>query len=110
MKTEGKIKECPHCSGSSYGSCERAFGDPYYSCPTCKKKAGVPFDVKDRVVCSVCGGKREVWIGPSQSTEIYEYLADNISELTNNFGKILEQHSEILSRQRLSEIVADGES
>jgi len=107
VKTEGEIKECSHCSGSSYGMCERAFGDSPYSCATCKKKAGVPFDVKDRVVCSVCGGKRKVWIGPSQSNEIFEYLADNISELTNNFGKILSQQAEILSR--LSDLVANGE-
>lgn len=106
MKTEGEIKECPHCGGSSCGMCQQAFGDSLYSCPTCKKKAGVALEVKTRVVCAVCGGKGRIWIGPA-TNESLEQLVESIIELTNKFGRIEEQQSEILSQ--LGEIVADGE-
>jgi DnaJ-class molecular chaperone len=106
MKFEGEIIKCPHCYSSSHGECERAFGDSLYSCPTCKKKAGVAFEVKTRVVCAVCGGKGKIWIGPTANESLGQ-LVESLNELTDKFGRIEEQQSEILSR--LGKIVADGE-
>ncbi len=61
MLPGGEVKICAHCEGK--GVCKRK--DDYNSCNACVIKAGA--DLKDShrgIVCSACGGKGSVWIGP----------------------------------------------
>ena len=58
----GEVKTCAHCEGQ--GICKR--GPLSYSCKACVVKAGLspesPYDI--HVICSACGGKGSVWVGP----------------------------------------------
>jgi hypothetical protein len=64
----GEIRSCPHCGGD--GKCDAAFGK---SCAACKAKAGLdPSKDFSQIVCSACGGKGAVWIGP----EVVQVQAD----------------------------------
>lgn len=56
----GEVRNCPHCGGD--GRCGDVGG---YSCAACKAKAGLDPDKSfKQIVCSACGGKGAVWIGP----------------------------------------------
>ena len=47
----GEVKQCAHCRGS--GKC---------SCEGCRNVADVAYG--NSTVCSACGGKGSVWVGP----------------------------------------------
>jgi DnaJ-class molecular chaperone len=64
----GEIRKCPHCDGD--GQCSAEAGR---SCAACKAKAGLdPDKIFRDIVCSACGGKGAVWIGP----EVVQVLAE----------------------------------
>lgn len=57
----GEVKSCPHCGGT--GTCTQLFGNE--SCKACVAKAGLdPARDWTNLVCSACGGKGSVWVGP----------------------------------------------
>ena len=66
---EGELIVCIHCNGSSI--CTKGLYNPVgnnYSCPSCVAKLGQSPDTKIiGVICSVCGGKGHVWIGPENT-------------------------------------------
>lgn len=54
----GEIITCAHCGG--LGECKKFGG-----CGACKAKAGLdPEKSFPDIVCSACGGKGKVWVGP----------------------------------------------
>lgn len=56
----GEIRTCSHCGGD--GKCGDGFDR---SCAACKAKAGLdPTQDFRNILCSACGGKGAVWIGP----------------------------------------------
>lgn len=68
---QGIVKQCPHCFAT--GTCRRSdFSQSVWmsdvqACPTCVAKAGLDQSKTHKdVVCSVCAGRCEVWIGPPQ--------------------------------------------
>jgi RecJ-like exonuclease len=55
----GEVKSCAHCSGTgTCGTRDRA------ACLTCSRAAGSEGRQLHSVVCSACGGKGSVWVGP----------------------------------------------
>ena len=58
------VQACNHCKGTSV--CKAGFGGSR-SCPDCLDKAGLDKgDSKfDPIMCMVCEGKGQVWVGPA---------------------------------------------
>ena len=88
----GEIKSCAHCVGGyhngfcTHGQTITAPDGRRYSlssCLACRKQADLndpqrDYDVK--VLCSVCGGKGSIWVGPNATNMQIEYHTINLSE------------------------------
>jgi hypothetical protein len=57
----GEVKECAHCGGKGI----RTQGFSGESCKACVVQTGLDPSVDFRsLICSACGGKGSVWVGP----------------------------------------------
>lgn len=59
MQPIGEVRTCAHCKGE--GVCG---GNGVDCCLKCARYSGHDIRVRIKVVCSTCGGKGSVWIGP----------------------------------------------
>lgn len=103
----GTAKECPHCGSYDKGFCKAEY--PGYSCSLCLKAAGLDpeKDAKRMVLCSVCGGKHWVWIGPNvTSLNIDHQILELSDALAEKLDEIIEQQENIMdSLTSLSESI-----